>query len=78
MTMTNEELAKAREEMREICDVALLSSMHHVTYISGYEVPHAVGVGAVTVYAGAFAAFSVRDSAAWPEDARSFAAMKPR
>lgn len=65
MTMTNEELAKAREEMRAICDVALLSSMHHVTYISGYEVPHAVGVGAVTVYAGAFAAFSVRDSAAW-------------
>ena len=47
MTMTNEELSKAREEMQAICDVALLSSMHHVTYVSGYEVPHAVGVGAV-------------------------------
>lgn len=65
MNTPNEELAKAREELRTLCDVALLSSIHHVTYASGFEVPHAVGVSAVTVYASAFAAVSVRDSAAW-------------
>lgn len=57
--VTNEELGKAREELRGICDTVLLSSVHHVTYISGFEAPHAVGVGAVIVYAGAFAALSV-------------------
>src|SRR5712692_8807886 len=65
MSTTNNELAKARAELRALCDVALLSSIHHVTYVSGFEVPHAVGVSAVTVYAGAFAALSVRDEAAW-------------
>ncbi len=65
MNTINEELAKARAELRALCDVALLSSIHHVTYVSGFEVQHAVGVSAVTVYAGAFAALSVRDSATW-------------
>jgi Xaa-Pro aminopeptidase len=64
--MTNEEIARARVELVAAgCDVALLSSIGNVTYVSGFEVPHAVGVGAVTVYAGAFAALAVRDSAAW-------------
>ena len=61
----NEELTKARQALRTLCDVALLSSIQHVTYVSGFEVPHAVGVTAVTVYAGAFAALAVRDEAAW-------------
>ncbi|MCA1554620.1 MAG: Xaa-Pro peptidase family protein [Chloroflexi bacterium] len=65
MNTLNEELTKARAELHALCDVALLSSIHHVTYVSGFEVPHAVGVSAVTVYAGAFAALSVRDEAAW-------------
>lgn len=61
----NEELEKARAELRALCDVALLSSVHHVTYVSGFEAPHAIGVGAVTVYAGPFATLSVADNAAW-------------
>lgn len=65
MNQTNDELARAREEMRTLCDLAFLSSIHHVTYVSGYEVPHAVGVSAVTVYAGAFAAINMRDGIAW-------------
>ncbi|MCA1553430.1 MAG: Xaa-Pro peptidase family protein [Chloroflexi bacterium] len=64
MNTTNEELAKTRAELSALCDVALLSSIHHVTYVSGFEVPHAVGVSAVTVYAGAFAALAVRDEGA--------------
>ena len=47
--MPNEELGKARAELRGLCDMALLSSIANVTYVSGYEVPHAVGVSAVTV-----------------------------
>ena len=65
MNTINEELTKARAELHALCDVALLSSIHHVTYVSGFEVPHAVGVSAVTVYASAFAALSVRDAGAW-------------
>lgn len=61
----NEELDKARAELSGLCDVALLSSVHHVTYVSGFEAPHAIGVSAVTVYAGSFAAVSVRESGAW-------------
>ena len=63
--MTNEELGKAREELRRLCDTALLSSIANVTYVSGFEAQHAVGVSAVTVYAGAFAALAVRADAAW-------------
>lgn len=65
MNHVNEELAKARAELQALCDVALLSSIHHVTYVSGFEVPHAIGVLAVTVYAGAFAALSTRENTAW-------------
>src|SRR2546423_12667623 len=65
MMTANEELVKARAELSALCDVALLSSIHHVTYVSGFEVPHAGGVSAVTVYAGAFAALPVRDAGAW-------------
>lgn len=61
MSQPNEELARAREELRAICDVALLSSLHHVTYVSGFEVPVPVGAGAATTYASAFAAIGVRD-----------------
>jgi Xaa-Pro aminopeptidase len=64
--VNNEELARARAELSAAgCDFALLSSIANVTYASGFEVPHAVGVSAVTVYASAFAALAVRDGAAW-------------
>lgn len=58
---TNEELGKAIDELRPLCDVALLSSLHNVTYVSGFEVPVPVGAGAVTAYAAAFAAIGVRE-----------------
>jgi Xaa-Pro dipeptidase len=65
MKRMNEELEKVRAELQNRCDVALLSSVHHVTYVSGFEAPHAIGVAAVTVYAGAFAALSLEDNVAW-------------
>jgi Xaa-Pro dipeptidase len=64
--MPNEEIARARTALAAAgCDVALLSSLAGVTYVSGFEAPHAVGVSAVTVYAGPFAALSVREPSAW-------------
>ena len=64
--MSNEELARARAELTAAgCDAALLSSIAHVTYASGFEAHQAVGVSAVTVYAGAFTALAVRDEPAW-------------
>lgn len=65
VSAANVELEKARAEMDGLCDVALLSSVHHVTYVSGFEAPHAIGVSAVTVYAGPFAALAVRENATW-------------
>lgn len=66
MHPTNEELARARAALAEAgCDLALLSSVANVTFVSGFEVPHAVGVAAAVAYAAPFAVVSVRDSATW-------------
>lgn len=65
MKTTNQEWERARAELGNHIDVVLLSSVHHVTYVSGFEAPHAIGVAAVTVYAGAFAALAVRDDVGW-------------
>lgn len=63
--MHNEELAKARAELTGRCDVVLLSSLANVTYVSGFEVPHSVGVVASIPFAPPFAAFTVRDAGSW-------------
>ncbi len=65
MKAINEELAKACEQLEAKCDVALLSSKENVTYVSGFEVPHGVGVVEATTYASPFAVFPVRDSSSW-------------
>ncbi len=67
MPPDNEELARARAALAEAgCDLALLSSVTNVTYVSGFEVPHAVGVSAAVAYAAPFAVLSARDeSATW-------------
>lgn len=66
MPPANEELARARAALAEAgCDLALLSSQASVTYVSGFEVPHAVGVSAAVPYAAPFAVVGVRDPAAW-------------
>lgn len=63
---TNEELARARVALAAAdCDVAVLSSIANVTYVSGFEVPHAVGVSAAVTYAAPFAVVAVRDTATW-------------
>jgi Xaa-Pro aminopeptidase len=62
----NEELARARAALAEAgCDLALLSSVTNVTYVSGFEVPLPVGVSAAVPYAPPFALVSVRDSGTW-------------
>ncbi len=66
MSLDNEELARARAALAEAgCDLVLLSSVTNVTYVSGFEVPHAVGVSAAVAYAAPFAVVPVRDSATW-------------
>ena len=66
MNTPNEELVRARAALAAAdCDLALLSSIANVTYVSGFEVPHAVGVSAAVTYAAPFAVVSVRDSATW-------------
>src|SRR5215210_4933633 len=66
MQPTNEELERARAALAAAgCDVALLSSVTNVTYVSGFEVPHAVGVSAAVAYAAPFAVLAVRDTATW-------------
>ncbi len=63
---TNEELARARAALATAdCDLALLSSIANVTYVSSFEVPHAVGVSAAVTYAAPFAVVSVRDIGTW-------------
>jgi Xaa-Pro aminopeptidase len=59
-------LARARAALADAgCDLALLASVTNVTYVSGFEVPHPVGVAASVAYAAPFALLSVKDSAAW-------------
>jgi Xaa-Pro aminopeptidase len=59
MATTNDELARARAETAATCDFVLLSSLANVTYVSGFEVPHPLGVTGAVPYAGSFAAFAV-------------------
>jgi len=59
---TNDELARARAETAATCDLVLLSSLANVTYVSGFEVPHPIGVTGAVPYAGSFAAFAVAGS----------------
>src|SRR3712207_5538885 len=48
---TNQELARAHVALAAHgCDVALLSSLANVTYVSGYEVPVPIGAGAELAY----------------------------
>ena len=62
----NEELARARAALTEAgCDLALLSSVTNVTYVSGFEVPLAVGVSAAVPYAAPFAVVGAKDPATW-------------
>jgi Xaa-Pro aminopeptidase len=66
MPETNEELARAQAALADAgCDLALLSSITNVTYVSGFEVPHAVGVSAAVAYAAPFAVISARDTVSW-------------
>ena len=62
----NEELARARAALAAAgCDLALLSSVTNVTYVSGFEVPLAVGVSAAVPYAAPFAVVGAKDPATW-------------
>lgn len=62
----NEPLARVRAALRAAgCDLALLSSLPHVTYVSGFEVPHAVGFSAAVPYAGPFAVITARPAGTW-------------
>ncbi len=64
LSQENEELARARVALAEAgCDLALLASVTNVTYVSGFEVPLAVGVAAAVAYAAPFAVVSARDPA---------------
>src|SRR5471030_2398272 len=66
MPANNEELARARAALAEAgCDLALLSSVTNVTYVSGFEVPLPVGVSAAVPYAPPFAVLSVREAGSW-------------
>ncbi len=50
-SQASEELARAHDALAVLgCDVALLSSLANVTYVSGYEVPVPIGAGAEFAY----------------------------
>jgi len=62
----NEELARAQSSVAAIgCDFMLLSSIHNVTYVSGMEVPIAVGAGAETAYGPSLALCAAKGSGSW-------------
>ena len=62
----NEELAQAQSALRAAgCDFALLSSIHNVTYISGFEVPIPVGAGAETAYGPSLALCATHGEGSW-------------
>lgn len=64
--VTNEELGRAQAAVAAAgCDVALLSSVPNVTYVSGYEVPVPVGALAELAYGPPLACFGARDAACW-------------
>lgn len=56
-----EETLRARTEIAaDGCDFALLSSIHNVTYASGFEVPTPIGAGAETAYGPSLALLDAR------------------
>lgn len=61
--MIVEELQRVRTELvRAKCDFALLSSLHNVTYASGYEVPVPLGAVAEWSFSGALALVGAQGS----------------
>jgi Xaa-Pro aminopeptidase len=61
-----EQLTRARSALTAAgCDFALLSSIHNVTYVSGFEVPVPIGAGAETAYGPSLALCSARDNGGW-------------
>ena len=66
MKTLNEELARAQSSVTALgCDFMLLSSLHNVTYVSGFEVPIAVGAGAETAYGPSLALCAARGDGSW-------------
>ncbi|MGH2548553.1 MAG: M24 family metallopeptidase [Thermomicrobiales bacterium] len=66
LSPSNEELAKTRAELRNVgADFALLSSIHNVTYASGWEVPIQLGAGAELAYCWPLLLISARNDGAW-------------
>ncbi|NJM40363.1 MAG: aminopeptidase P family protein [Anaerolineae bacterium] len=62
----NQELTLAQTALRAVgCDFALLSSIHNVTYISGFEVPIPVGAGAETAYGPSLALCAAGGEGSW-------------
>jgi Xaa-Pro aminopeptidase len=56
-----EETQRARASLAAAgCDFALLSSLHNVTYVSGFEVPVPIGAGAETAYGPSLALLDAR------------------
>lgn len=78
MTLENQELARARAELHNRCDVALLSSLSSVAYVSGFQVPHAIGVPATVAYGAPFAVVEVSGTAAALAAAGAHAAQAKR
>jgi Xaa-Pro aminopeptidase len=64
--MTNHELAKTRAELAAAgADFGLLSSIHNVTYATGWEVPVQLGAGAELAYSWPLLLVSARDDGSW-------------
>ena len=62
----NEELARAQNSAAAAgCDFVLLSSLHNVTYVSGFEAPIPVGAGAETAYGPSLALCAARENGSW-------------
>jgi len=61
--MANLELTRAQSTAHAAgCDFMLLSSLHNVTYVSGFEVPIPVGAGAETAYGPSLALCTTQDT----------------
>jgi len=66
LSADNDTLARAQSALAEAgCDLAVLSSNTHVTYVSGFAVPPAVGFSAVVPFAPPFAVVPVRGADTW-------------
>jgi Xaa-Pro dipeptidase len=64
--IVNEELVRAQNSVAAMgCDFMLLSSIHNVTYVSGFEVPIPVGAGAETAYGPTLALCPTRGDGSW-------------